>query len=280
MGAGARHRRTRARDRRRRARARAIVARWKRPASRRSRARAAAAARGLFRIADHAGLAAQPMTNPLARLSRSAAADRGVARHHARGDSRGRRARSSTHGFRILEVPLNSPRPFESIAALRRAVRRALPRRRGNGDRGRGRGAGGAAGGRLIVMPHADIAVIREAKRLGLVCVPGVATPTEAFAALAAGADGLKMFPADQLPRVGAEGVARGAAAGTRWYSRSAAFVPTTWRRIGRRARMASAPARTCTAGRAVGRTCARPRPRTPRHFARCRATGAAAGPQ
>jgi 2-dehydro-3-deoxyphosphogalactonate aldolase len=49
-------------------------------------------------------------------------------------------------------------------------------------------------------MPHADAAVIREAKRQGLVCVPGVATPTEAFAALAAGADGLKMFPADQLP--------------------------------------------------------------------------------
>ena len=49
-------------------------------------------------------------------------------------------------------------------------------------------------------MPHADPAVIREAKRLGLCCVPGVATPTEAFRALAAGADGLKMFPADQLP--------------------------------------------------------------------------------
>jgi 2-dehydro-3-deoxyphosphogalactonate aldolase len=104
------------------------------------------------------------------------------------------------HGFAILEVPLNSPRPFESIAIL--------------AERFGGRclvGAGtvtavdqvtqvNAAGGRLIVMPHADAAVIREAKRQGLVCVPGVATPTEAFAALAAGADGLKMFPADQLP--------------------------------------------------------------------------------
>ena len=49
-------------------------------------------------------------------------------------------------------------------------------------------------------MPHADVAVIREAKRLGLVCIPGVATPTEAFAALAAGADALKMFPAEALP--------------------------------------------------------------------------------
>ena len=49
----------------------------------------------------------------------------------------------------------------------------------------------------LSRMPHADTAIVREAKRLGLVCLPGVATPTEAFAALAAGADGLKMFPAE-----------------------------------------------------------------------------------
>jgi 2-dehydro-3-deoxyphosphogalactonate aldolase len=104
------------------------------------------------------------------------------------------------NGFRILEVPLNSPRPYDSIRLLvERFGDRCLV------------GAGtvldvehvtlvNAAGGRLIVMPHGDVAVIREAKRQGLVCVPGVATPTEAFAALAAGADGLKMFPADQLP--------------------------------------------------------------------------------
>ena len=57
-----------------------------------------------------------------------------------------------------------------------------------------------AAGGKVVVMPHADTAVVREAKAQGMVCVPGVATPTEAFAALAAGADGLKMFPAEALP--------------------------------------------------------------------------------
>ncbi|MEP7181280.1 MAG: 2-dehydro-3-deoxy-6-phosphogalactonate aldolase [Betaproteobacteria bacterium] len=103
-------------------------------------------------------------------------------------------------GFRILEVPLNSPRPFDSIRALAEACgERCLV------------GAGTVlasddvtrvqlAGGRLVVMPHADVAVIREAKRLRLICVPGVATPTEAFAALAAGADGLKLFPAEQLP--------------------------------------------------------------------------------
>ena len=56
-----------------------------------------------------------------------------------------------------------------------------------------------AAGGRLIVMPHADPGVIRAAKAAGLFCVPGVATPTEAFAALAVGADALKLFPAELL---------------------------------------------------------------------------------
>ena len=102
-------------------------------------------------------------------------------------------------GFRILEVPLNSPRPFESIALLAARCKDALV---GAGtvldpaDVARVRDAGGD----LVVMPHADLAVVREAKRLGMVCMPGVATPTEAFAALAAGADALKMFPAEALP--------------------------------------------------------------------------------
>jgi 2-dehydro-3-deoxyphosphogalactonate aldolase len=56
------------------------------------------------------------------------------------------------------------------------------------------------AGGRLIVMPHADHGMIRAAKARGLICVPGVATPTEACGALAAGADALKLFPAETLP--------------------------------------------------------------------------------
>lgn len=103
-------------------------------------------------------------------------------------------------GFRVLEVPLNSPRPFESIALLaKRYGERCLV------------GAGTVvdpadvprvrdAGGRVVVMPHADVELIRAAKGAGTVCVPGVATPTEAFAALRAGADGLKMFPAEALP--------------------------------------------------------------------------------
>jgi len=103
-------------------------------------------------------------------------------------------------GFRVLEVPLNSPRAFESIRIL--AQRWGAQCLVGAGtvlavaDVARVR----EAGGRVIVMPHADEAVIREAKALGMLCVPGVATPTEAFAALAAGADGLKMFPAESLP--------------------------------------------------------------------------------
>jgi 2-dehydro-3-deoxyphosphogalactonate aldolase len=57
-----------------------------------------------------------------------------------------------------------------------------------------------AAGGRLIVMPHSAPEVIAAAKGAGLLCIPGVATPTEAFAALAAGADALKLFRAEALP--------------------------------------------------------------------------------
>ena len=57
-----------------------------------------------------------------------------------------------------------------------------------------------AVGGRLIVSPHSDTAVIRHAKDLGLIVMPGCATPTEAFAALAADADALKLFPAEAIP--------------------------------------------------------------------------------
>ena len=101
-------------------------------------------------------------------------------------------------GWAIIEVPLNSPDPYASIAALAAAYPQALI---GAGtvlavDQVR---AVAAAGGRLIVAPNTDGAVIAEALRLGLVCLPGVATPTEAFAALAAGAQGLKLFPAELL---------------------------------------------------------------------------------
>jgi 2-dehydro-3-deoxyphosphogalactonate aldolase len=105
-------------------------------------------------------------------------------------------------GFALIEVPLNSPQPLASIAALRERHPQALV------------GAGTvltiaqvrevhAAGGQLVVAPNADVEVIRAAVRLGMVCLPGVMTPSEAFAALAAGASGLKMFPAELIPPAG-----------------------------------------------------------------------------
>jgi 2-dehydro-3-deoxyphosphogalactonate aldolase len=105
-------------------------------------------------------------------------------------------------GFRILEVTLNSPEPFRSIESLaRRFGDVALI---GGGTVLSPENARGvvAAGGALVIMPHADTAVIRAAKGAGAWCVPGVATPTEGFAALAAGADALKLFPAEAMPPV------------------------------------------------------------------------------
>jgi 2-dehydro-3-deoxyphosphogalactonate aldolase len=101
-------------------------------------------------------------------------------------------------GFAILEVPLNSPRPLQSIERLARRFPGTLV------------GAGTvlsvqavaevrAAGGQLVLMPHSDPEVVRASRAAGLLCIPGVATPTEAFAALANGASALKLFPAEQL---------------------------------------------------------------------------------
>lgn len=101
-------------------------------------------------------------------------------------------------GFRMLEVPLNSPRPIDSIARLAAALGDEVLVGAGTVMTPANVDAVATAGGRLIVMPHADTTVIRAAKAAGLVCVPGVATPTEAFAALDAGADALKLFPAEQ----------------------------------------------------------------------------------
>lgn len=102
-------------------------------------------------------------------------------------------------GFRLIEVPLNSPQPLVSIERLVGA----LP-----ADAIVGAGTVlsvdavrdvHAAGGQLIVMPHADVTVVRAARELGMAATPGVATPTEAFAAIHAGATGIKAFPAEQI---------------------------------------------------------------------------------
>lgn len=99
-------------------------------------------------------------------------------------------------GMTIIEVPLNSPEPLKSIALLAKAFPDLLV------------GAGTvlsaeqvrqvhAAGGELVVSPNFNPAVVRQAVELGLVCLPGTMTPTEMFAALEAGAHGLKLFPAE-----------------------------------------------------------------------------------
>ena len=99
-------------------------------------------------------------------------------------------------GLRCIEVPLNSPRPLESIAILAEL----------GGDRLIGAGTVltpaqvdevAQAGGRIIVSPNMNAEVIKRTKALGLLSLPGIATPSEAFAAIEAGADGLKLFPAE-----------------------------------------------------------------------------------
>ncbi len=102
-------------------------------------------------------------------------------------------------GFRVIEVPLNSPEPFASIAAIRAALPADAVIGAGTVLDVASVAALVQAGGELVVMPHADTAVIRAAVAAGLACVPGIATPTEAFAALAAGAGALKLFPAEML---------------------------------------------------------------------------------
>jgi len=118
-------------------------------------------------------------------------------------------------GFRALEVPLNRPGALECIAAM---VKLNLP------DTLVGGGtmlnvehveAVHAAGGRLLVSPNCNPAVIRRAADLGMYCAPGVATPTEAFAALDAGAQALKLFPAEMVGHGGLKAMLSVVPAGT-----------------------------------------------------------------
>ena len=102
-------------------------------------------------------------------------------------------------GFRVIEVPLNSPNALDSIARLARRMPADAVIGAGTVLSVQAVADVAAAGGKVIVMPHADVEVIRAAKARGLYCVPGAATPTEAFAAVHAGADAVKLFPAELI---------------------------------------------------------------------------------
>ena len=103
-------------------------------------------------------------------------------------------------GFGAIEVPLNSPAPLASIARIALGFGKRILVGAGTVLEPHEVDDVAEAGGRLVVAPNADRAVIERAAKLGLIMLPGVATMTEAFEALKAGASGLKLFPGEAIP--------------------------------------------------------------------------------
>ena len=102
-------------------------------------------------------------------------------------------------GFRTLEVPLNSPDPLLTISALKEALPANCMVGAGTVLTVKQVRKCHEAGAQIIVSPNTDVAVIAETIRLGMLSFPGAATPSDAFAAIGAGATSVKIFPADQV---------------------------------------------------------------------------------
>jgi 2-dehydro-3-deoxyphosphogalactonate aldolase len=118
-------------------------------------------------------------------------------------------------GFRLLEVPLNRPGALESIAALAKMAPSDAIVGGGTMLTVADVNAVHQAGGRLMVSPNTDVRVIRRGVELDMLCAPGVATPTEAFTALEAGAHALKIFPAEMVGCAGLKAMKTVLPAGT-----------------------------------------------------------------
>lgn len=102
-------------------------------------------------------------------------------------------------GIGVIEVPLNSPQPLESIRRLADAFAGGAVIGAGTVLREPDVDAVAAAGAELVLSPSFNAAVVRRTQALGLYAMPGVATPSEGFHALDEGADALKLFPGEQL---------------------------------------------------------------------------------
>jgi 2-dehydro-3-deoxyphosphogalactonate aldolase len=111
-------------------------------------------------------------------------------------------------GFRALEVPLNRPGALEAIAAIAAMAPADAWIGAGTVIDASQVDTVAAAGGRLVVSPHFDPAIVRRARERGMRTVPGVFTASEAFAAWRAGADALKAFPAEALGPAGLQALA------------------------------------------------------------------------
>jgi 2-dehydro-3-deoxyphosphogalactonate aldolase len=138
-------------------------------------------------------------------------------------------------GFRVLEVPLNRPGALECIATIAAMAPEEACIGAGTVVDPAQVDAVAKAGGRLIVSPHFDAAVVARTRARGLCAVPGVFTACEAFAALRAGAHALKLFPAEAMPPAGLQALASVLPTGTALWP-VGGITPeslATWRRHG-----------------------------------------------